>query len=176
MRTRTEGTAKPRAPLQSRTPCQACAASAFFCRPGSGARSVGRRTVPSSNPAPRAEEHTHASVWIATSFRPRPRMHKHANVWWSLQLHELCALHTDSLFPAALAAVLSSCAATVEPSLLRGTAQRHRNGPAWASNDALSKALARTRVPQHLAPRTPHYWAPTHTFVEPGHERLPLES
>jgi hypothetical protein len=48
------------------------------------------------------------------------------------------------------------------PSLLRGTAQRHRNGPAWASNDALSKALARTRVPQHLAPRTPDYWAPTH--------------
>ena len=122
------------------------------------------------------QEHTHASVWIATSFRPRPRMHKHANVWWSLQLHELCALHTDSLFPAALAAVLSSCAATVEPSLLRGTAQRHRNGPAWASNDALSKALARTRVPQHLAPRTPDYWAPTHTSVEPGHERLPLES
>jgi len=40
-------------------------------------------------------------------------MHKHANVWWSLQLHELCALHTDSLFPAALAAVLSSCAALV---------------------------------------------------------------
>ena len=39
---------------------------------------------------------------------------------------------------------------------------------AWASNDALSKALARTRVPQHLAPRTPDYWAPTHTFVEPG--------
>ena len=74
------------------------------------------------------------------------------------------------------AAVFSSCAATVEPSLLRGTAQRHRNGPAWASNDALSKALARTRVPQHLAPRTPDYWAPTHTFVEPGHERLPLES
>ena len=60
-------------------------------------------------------------------------MHKHANVWWSLQLHELCALHTDSLFPAALAAVLSSCAATVEPSLLRGTARRHRTGPAWAS-------------------------------------------
>ena len=84
-------------------------------------------------------------------------MHKHANVWWSLQLHELCALHTDSLFPAALAAVFSSCAATGEPSLLRGTAQRHRNGPAWASNDALSKALARTRVPQHLAPRTPDY-------------------
>ena len=54
MRTRTEGTAKPRAPLQSRILCQACAASAFFCRPGSGARSVGRRTVPSSNPAPRA--------------------------------------------------------------------------------------------------------------------------
>ena len=102
-------------------------------------------------------EHTHASVWIATSFRPHPRMHKHANVWWSLQLHELCALHTDSLFPAALAAVFSSCAATVEPSLLRGTAQRHRNGPAWASNDALSKALARTRVPQHLAPCTPDY-------------------
>jgi hypothetical protein len=50
------------------------------------------------------------------------------------------------------------------------------NGPAWASNDALSKALARTRVPQHLATRTPHCWAPTHTFVEPGHERLPLES
>ena len=84
-------------------------------------------------------------------------MHKHANVWWSLQLNELCALHTDSLFPAALAAVLSSCAATVEPSLLRGTARRHRTGPAWASNDALSKALARTRVPQHLAPRTPDY-------------------
>ena len=83
-----------------------------------------------------------------------------------------CALHTDSLFPAALAAVFSSCAATVEPSLLRGTAQRHRNGPAWASNDALSKALARTRVPQHLAPRTPDYWAPTHTFVESGHERF----
>ena len=56
------------------------------------------------------QEHTHASVWIATSFRPRPRMHKHANVWWSMQLHELCALHTDSLFPVALAAVLSSCA------------------------------------------------------------------
>jgi len=37
---------------------------------------------------------------------------------------------------------------------LRGTVQRHRNGPAWASNDALSKALARARVPQHLAPRT----------------------
>ena len=54
MRTRTEGTAKPRAPLQSRILCQACAASAFFCRPGSGARSVGCRTVPSSNPAPRA--------------------------------------------------------------------------------------------------------------------------
>ena len=54
MRTLTEGTAKPRAPLQSRILCQACAASAFFCRPGSGARSVGRRTVPSSNPAPRA--------------------------------------------------------------------------------------------------------------------------
>ena len=54
MRTRTEGTAKPRARLQSRILCQACAASAFFCRPGSGARSVGRRTVPSSNPAPRA--------------------------------------------------------------------------------------------------------------------------
>ena len=53
MRTRTEGTAKPRAPLQSRIPCQACAASAFFCRPGSGARSVGRRTVPSSKPTPR---------------------------------------------------------------------------------------------------------------------------
>jgi hypothetical protein len=53
VRTRTEGTAKPRAPLQSRTPCQACAASAFFCRPGSGARSVGRRTVPSSKPTPR---------------------------------------------------------------------------------------------------------------------------
>ena len=50
MRTRTEGTAKPRAPMQSRTPCQACAASAFFCSPGSGARSVGRRTVPSSKP------------------------------------------------------------------------------------------------------------------------------
>jgi hypothetical protein len=33
---------------------------------------------------------------------------------------------------------------------------------AWASNDALSKALARTRVPQHFAPRTPDYWAPTH--------------
>ena len=93
-----------------------------------------------------------------------------------MQLHELCALHTDSLFPVALAAVLSSCAATGEPSLLRGTAQRHHNGPAWASNDALSKALARTRVPQHLAPRTPDYWAPTHTFVESGHERLPLES
>ena len=77
-------------------------------------------------------------------------MHKHANVWWSLQLNELCALHTDSLFPAALAAVL-------EPSLLRGTARRHRTGPAWASNDALSKALARTRVPQHLAPCTPDY-------------------
>jgi hypothetical protein len=122
------------------------------------------------------QEHTHASVWIATSFRPRPRMHKHANVWWSMQLHELCALHTDSLFPVALAAVLSSCAATVEPSLVRGTAQRHRNGPAWASNDALSKALARTRVPQHLATCTPDCWAPTHTFVEPGHERLPLES
>ena len=41
--TRTEGTAKPRAPLQCRIPCQACAASAFFCRPGSGAQSVGRR-------------------------------------------------------------------------------------------------------------------------------------
>jgi hypothetical protein len=54
VRTRTEGTAKPRAPLQSRILCQACAASAFFCRPGSGARSVGCRTVPSSNPAPRA--------------------------------------------------------------------------------------------------------------------------
>ena len=54
MRTRTEGTAKPRAPLQSRILCQACALSAFFCRPGSGARSVGRRTVPSSNPVPRA--------------------------------------------------------------------------------------------------------------------------
>ena len=53
MRTRTEGTAKPRAPLQSRILCQACAASAFFCRPGSGARSVGRRTVPSSKPTPR---------------------------------------------------------------------------------------------------------------------------
>ena len=52
MRTRTEGTAKPRAPLQSRILCQACAASAFFCRPGSGARSVGRRTVLSSNPTP----------------------------------------------------------------------------------------------------------------------------
>jgi hypothetical protein len=49
-------------------------------------------------------------------------MHKHANVWWSLQLHELCALHTDSLFPAALAAELFS-------SLLRGTARRHRTGP-----------------------------------------------
>jgi hypothetical protein len=45
-------------------------------------------------------------------------MHKHANVWWSMQLHELCPLHTDSLFPAALAAVLSSCAATGEQSLL----------------------------------------------------------
>jgi len=53
VRTRTEGTAKPRAPLQSRILCQACAASAFFCRPGSGARSVGRRTVPSSKPTPR---------------------------------------------------------------------------------------------------------------------------
>ena len=48
----TEGTAKPRAPLQSRTTCQACAALAFFCRPGSGARSVGRRTVLSSKPTP----------------------------------------------------------------------------------------------------------------------------
>ena len=55
-------------------------------------------------------------------------MHKHANVWWSLQLHELCAIHTDSLFPAALAAVLSSCAATVEPSLLRGATAPHRAG------------------------------------------------
>jgi len=89
-----------------------------------------------------------------------------------MQLHELCALHTDSLFPTALAAVLSSCAATIEPSLL----QRHRNGQAWASNDALSKALARTRVPQHLTTSTPDCWAPTHTFIEPGHERLPLES
>ena len=53
MRSRTEGTAKPRAPLQCRIPCQACAASAFFCRPGSGAQSVGRRTVPSSKPTPR---------------------------------------------------------------------------------------------------------------------------
>jgi len=52
VRTSTEGTAKPRAQLQSRTPCQACAALAFFCRPGSGARSVGRRTVPSSNQTP----------------------------------------------------------------------------------------------------------------------------
>ncbi len=83
-------------------------------------------------------------------------MHKHANVWWSLQLHELCAIHTDSLFPLALVAVLSSCAATVEPSLLRSTAP-HRTWPAWASNDALSKALARTREPQHLAPCTPDY-------------------
>ena len=66
-----------------------------------------------------------------------------------MQLHELCALRTDNLFPAALAAVLSS-SATGEPLLLRCTAQRHRNGPAWASNDALSKALAHTRVPQHL--------------------------
>ena len=104
-------------------------------------------------------EHTHASVWIATSFRPRPRMHKHANVWWSLQLHELCALHTDSLFPAALAAVLSSCAATVEPSLLRGTARRHRTGPAWASNDAPLKDLSNTRALKHLAPLAPDYWA-----------------
>jgi hypothetical protein len=55
-------------------------------------------------------------------------MHKHANVWWSLQLHELCAIHTDSLFPAALAAVLSSCAATVEPSLLRGGTAPGRHG------------------------------------------------
>jgi hypothetical protein len=53
VRSRTEGTAKPRAPLQCRIPCQACAASAFFCRPGSGAQSVGRRTVPSSKPTPR---------------------------------------------------------------------------------------------------------------------------
>jgi len=129
VRTRTEGTARPRAPLQSRILCQACAASAFFCRPGSGARSVGRRTVPSSNPAPRAEEHTHASVWIATSFRPRPRMHKHANVWWSLQLHELCALHTDSLFPAALAAVLSSCGDRRTVAAPRhGAAAPHRAG------------------------------------------------
>jgi len=73
------------------------------------------------------------------------------------------AIHTDNLFTAALAAVLSSCAATVEPSLLRGTAL-HRTGQSWASNDALSKALAPTRVPQHLASRTPDYWAPTHTF------------
>ena len=72
------------------------------------------------------QEHTHASVWIATSFRPRPRMHKHANVWWSMQLHELCALHTDSLFPAALAAVLSSCA---RPSNRRCSAAR-RGGTA----------------------------------------------
>ena len=44
-------------------------------------------------------------------------------------------------------------------------APRHgATGQAWASNDALSKALAPTRVPQHLAPRTPDYWAPTHTF------------
>ena len=95
---------------------------------------------------------------------------------WSLQLHELCELHTDNLFPAALAAVLAWSAATVEPSLIRDTARRHRTWPAWASNDAPSKALARTRVPQHLAPRTPDYWAPTHTFVEPGHERLLLET
>ena len=154
VRSRTEGTAKPRAPLQCRIPCQACAASAFFCRPGSGAQSVGRRTVPSSKPTTRPK---------STRMPGLPRVFvralacTHANVWWSLQLHELCALHTDSLFPAALAAVLSSCAATVEPSLLRGTARRHRTGPAWASNDALSKALARTRVPQHLAPCTPDY-------------------
>ena len=42
-----------REPRCSRTPCQACAASDFFGRPGSGARSVGRRTVPSSKPTPR---------------------------------------------------------------------------------------------------------------------------
>jgi hypothetical protein len=102
------------------------------------------------------QEHTHAWSGLPRVF-VRALACTHANVWWSLQLHELCALHTDSLFPAALAAVLSSCAATVEPSLLRGTARRHRTGPAWASNDALSKALARTRVPQHLAPRTPDY-------------------
>jgi hypothetical protein len=42
-----------REPSCSRTPCQACAASDFFGRPGSGARSVGRRTVPSSKPTPR---------------------------------------------------------------------------------------------------------------------------
>jgi hypothetical protein len=175
VRTRTEGTAKPRAPLQSDT-LSGMRSISLFLPPGLRS-SVSRSPHGSEQQADAPpQEHTHASVWIATSFRPRPRMHKHANVWWSMQLHELCALHTDSLFPAALAAVFSSCAATVEPSLLRGTAQRHRNGPAWASNDALSKALARTRVPQHLAPRTPDYWAPTHTFVESGHERLPLES
>ena len=86
-------------------------------------------------------------------------MHKHANVWWSLQLHELCALHTDSLFPAALAAVLSSCAATVEPSLLRGTARQHRTGPSWASNDAPLKDLSNTRALKHLASLATDYWA-----------------
>jgi hypothetical protein len=166
VRTRTEGTAKPRAPLQSRTPCQACAASAFFCRPGSGARSVGRRTVPSSKPTPRPK----------STRMPRsglPRVFVRALACTSMQTFGGRCSCTSSVRSAA---VFSSCAATVEPSLLRGTAQRHRNGPAWASNDALSKALARTRVPQHLAPRTPDYWAPTHTFVESGHERLPLES
>jgi hypothetical protein len=54
--------------------------------------------------------HACVSVWISTSFRLLPHIHKHANAWWSLQLHTICAIHTDSHRPA-----LDSCAATVRP-------------------------------------------------------------
>ena len=96
MRTRTEGTAKPRAPLQSRTPCQACAASAFFCRPGSGARSVGRRTVPSSKPTPRPKS-TRMPGLDCHEFRPRPRMHACKRLVVAAVARALCAPHRQPL-------------------------------------------------------------------------------
>jgi hypothetical protein len=43
--------------------------------------------------------------------------------------------------------------------LLRGTAQQHRTGPSWASNDAPLKDLSNTRALKHLAPLATDYWA-----------------
>ena len=152
MRTRTEGTAKPRAPLQSDT-LSGMRSISLFLPPGLWS-SVSRSPHGSAQQADASpQEHTHASVWIATSFRPRPRMHKHANVWWSLQLHELCALHTDSLFPAALAAVLSSCGDRRTVAAPRhGAAAPHRAGMGIKRRPVESPGAHACAA----APRAPH--------------------